>query len=279
MVARGPGAVGCAHCTMLGAEIACAVCKHLVCVRCAANLSTCEQPSGRMFWLGPSGKLIDVDPAGRLGLVGGRWGRLRVVDLRTPRWLPDAKYPFAGATKPVMLEHPRRVVQHAFVDGGEVIVTGSSSEIAIHRIIDGNPVLVGQVPLPGGDLTWLQLCGRYLAARIHGGAQRGITVWRLSDDLTSASDILHIADGIASADMSRDGRYLALGSTSRAVMVRSLDDGAVLRFEDHTDIVSLVRFAADDQLLISADEKHRVVLRPRTANGFAPGIVPVELPD
>ena len=69
MVARGPGAVGCAHCTKLGAEVACGVCKHLVCPACANDWSTCDQPWGRVFRLGMTARLVDVDPSAKLGFI------------------------------------------------------------------------------------------------------------------------------------------------------------------------------------------------------------------
>lgn len=93
MVARGPGAVGCAHCRKLGADVACAVCKHLVCDACAKDWATCDEPWGRVFRLGMTGRLIEVDPSGRFGLVS-RWrGTLKLVDLRGLRWVPDVTLP------------------------------------------------------------------------------------------------------------------------------------------------------------------------------------------
>ncbi len=93
MVARGPGAVGCAHCRKLGAETACAVCKHLVCEVCAADWATCDEPSGRVFRLGMTRRLFEVDPSGRFGLVS-RWrGALKLVDLRGLCWMRDVALP------------------------------------------------------------------------------------------------------------------------------------------------------------------------------------------
>src|SRR4051794_40088112 len=86
MVARGPGAVGCAHCTRLGATASCEVCGHLVCPACAADWSTCALPSGKVLRLGRGARLFEVDPAGRLGLVSTWTGGLKIVDLRALRW-------------------------------------------------------------------------------------------------------------------------------------------------------------------------------------------------
>ena len=93
MVARGPGAVGCAHCTKLGAEVACGVCKHLVCPACANDWSTCDQPWGRVFRLGMTARLVDVDPSAKLGLVSRWHGSMRYVDLRALRWIDGEDVP------------------------------------------------------------------------------------------------------------------------------------------------------------------------------------------
>src|SRR4051794_11631086 len=99
MVARGPGAVGCAHCARLGGDIPCPVCKHLVCSACAADWATCSQPSGRVFRLGATARIIDVDPSGRYGIVARWWGRLKVVDLRALSWIDDPHLPMRGWEK------------------------------------------------------------------------------------------------------------------------------------------------------------------------------------
>jgi hypothetical protein len=93
VVARGPGAVGCAHCRTIGATVDCRVCGHLVCPACAADWTTCEAPSGRVIRLGTTARLRDVDPTGRLGLVS-RWrGAMRLLDLRRMCWVNGPELP------------------------------------------------------------------------------------------------------------------------------------------------------------------------------------------
>jgi hypothetical protein len=89
MVLRAAGEVGCAHCTTMGADRACQVCTRLVCERCAADWSTCSEPSGRVVRLGTSARVRDVDPLGRIALVSHWRKPLRLFDLRALRWLPN----------------------------------------------------------------------------------------------------------------------------------------------------------------------------------------------
>ena len=92
MVARGAGDVGCAHCTVIGADRSCQVCTRLVCEVCGADWTTCPEPTGREVRLGRTARLRDVDPSGRIGLVT-RWvGSMKLFDVRRLRWV-DVELP------------------------------------------------------------------------------------------------------------------------------------------------------------------------------------------
>ena len=358
MVARGPGAVGCAHCTKLGAESACAVCKHLVCATCAADWATCDRPSGRVFRLGMTARLVDVDPGGRVGLVT-RWrGKLKLVDLRGLAWIdePDLPHPGTKELRPrvtsdgrlyspevmsgftanemplflglrittlgtretVVLKQvpalsrctgttalddqfyyvtetelvaildgaegarvfeplPKKVLQAVDVDTSRgVIASATWGEIAVHRIVDDRLVLAGHVKT-SADARWVQLGGSYLAALLRGGPQRGLTVWRLYDDLSIASVAVRIEADIETAALSRDGRYVAIGFADGVLEVRGLTDGYSEQFGEHTDTISYLRFVGDEHLLVSADDDNRVVIRPRGDAGYARTVLSVEL--
>jgi hypothetical protein len=80
------------------------------------------------------------------------------------------------------------------------------------------------------------------------------------------------------ASLSRDGRYLAL-AIDEELTVYDLDDEIETVFSEHTDTISLVRFAGDDHVLISADDDNRVVLRPRTPTGYARPLIAIDVPD
>lgn len=91
MVARGPGDVGCAHCTKIGATVTCQVCTHLVCEACGADWTTCSEPAGREIRLGLSARVLEVDPHGRRAIVRHWSKRPRLFDLRELRWGGELK--------------------------------------------------------------------------------------------------------------------------------------------------------------------------------------------
>lgn len=374
MVARGPGAVGCAHCTKLGGIVACAVCKHLVCEACAADWATCDQPSGRIVRLGLSGRLIDLDPSGRYGLANFWRGPLRLVDLRALRWIPEPDMPKTyprwrevgprmtsdgrlvtpryvivddtvvsrwlevrrlgdelGVGKlediPTPLRHsrvtathdwyyyvtdaervaivsprapvdlpetaapvhflpirvpdlvlreldplPRKVLQAVHVDAARALIaTASWGEIIVHRITSETLEPERYVKTTG-DVAWVALGGPYLAARVKGGADGGITVRRLDD----AQVVLRVEGGPVAA-LSRDGRYLAVGHADSRVVVHAINAQTAVTFDEHTAEVSFVAFVGDDHLLVTADDDNRVIVRPRTPTGYATALLETEL--
>ncbi|HEY5925238.1 MAG TPA: hypothetical protein VIV11_26325 [Kofleriaceae bacterium] len=136
MVARGAGAVGCAHCTLIGADRSCQVCTRLVCETCAADWATCREPSGRVVRLGLSARLRDVDPLGRLGLVS-HWRRPpRLFDLRRLRWINAGTHGVIRSNR----AHPARLTGDGRVIYGvwkwDDVVEGSQA-----RIFDGMRVV------------------------------------------------------------------------------------------------------------------------------------------
>jgi hypothetical protein len=378
MVARGPGAVGCAHCTKLGAVVACGVCKHLVCEACANDWSTCDQPWGRMFRLGNTARLVDVDPTARLALVSRWLGPMRYVDLRALRWVEDGEVPplvrgrdlrprltsdgrmlqhawvfgseytppyrglavsavapkrthletrtpepargtgmslrddrywYVTATEQVAIVRtaaatlpgnattvavgpidavarlevasydplPRKVIQCAFIDDArDLLVAASWGEIIVHRIV-GDKLDQTCYLKTSGDVVWVAIAGPYLAAHVKGGPERGITVWKLDARLAITGVALRVEDKVAIAALSRDGRYLVVGLTDDLVRLHGLDDGSVTTFDEHTDDVSYVGFLGDDQLLVTADDDNRVIIRPRTSGGYAQALMETTL--
>ncbi len=367
MVARGAGAIGCAHCKRIGADQACQICTRQVCPTCAADWATCEAPSGRVVRLGLTARVRDVDPNGRLALVS-HWRRpLRLFDLRALRWIGDVRIPrsayvwnrsypprltsdgrllypdwsvrsgyernddslFSGirthllhaerswltpshppqhgtavtptgdlyyyvtATQrvaviqsrqsqwPLLVEPlPRKVIHAAHLDAArDLLATGSWCELVLHRIVGNEIERLCRVKTEStGEVRWLAIAGPWLAAGIHVGYAWRIEVRRVDADL-SIGPIEHTHTGtLRAASLSRDGRYLALGLET-GLLVHELGTDHITTFDEHTDRINYVRFAADDHVLISADTDNRIVMRPRTPQGYARPLIPIDIPE
>lgn len=366
MVARGAGDVGCAHCTVIGADRSCQVCTRLVCESCGADWTTCPEPSGREVRLGRTARLRDVDPSGRIGLVT-RWaGPMRLFDVRRLRWVtaelprqrsikddqilerltptgelywnlylygsdeaatfralqkqslatgeltsipgaePDAHaamtsdghYYFVSSTQLVVVvapdgtvrtfePMPRRVVHACFLDiDREVLVSATWGEILVHRVLGDTLVPITRIGVEG-NVSWVSLEEPWLVACV-GGVVR---VWRVGANYgkdASPGDIqfalgrgVHqqiVGDPLRMASQSRDGRYLAM-AVDRKIVLHDLEQGVSTELEGHTDDICLVRFVGVDQLLVTADEDNRVILRPRTPAGYVRTLIEIDVPD
>ena len=372
MVARGAGAIGCAHCKKIGADQACQICTRQVCPTCAADWATCEAPSGRVVRLGLTARVRDVDPNGRLALVS-HWRRpLRLFDLRALRWIADlelprrywftsrafpprltsdgrlffADYPLSnndsvptfrgmrahhlrtgksqwfsdyppfgttgvsptkdrywyvtetqqvaitsvgpqdaialGGPMCVVEPLPRKVVHSAYVDAErDLLATGSWCELVLHRIVGNEIERLSRAKTEStGDVVWLALAGPWLVAAVKElGGSVDIEVRELEPNLSIGRVVhRHANTRMRAASLSRDGRYLALGLES-GLLVHELGTEHIITFDEHTDRINVVRFAADDHVLISADTDNRIVMRPRTPQGYARPLIPIDIPE
>jgi hypothetical protein len=381
VIGRGGDAVGCVHCTAMGGAVECRICGRVVCVACAADWTTCDQPSGRILRLGMTARLRDVDPQGRLGLVFRFPMRWRLVDLRALRWVaaPELprRMPFAPRlTGNAHLVYPsftyyaadgsssgfRDLVRHSLTSGdsaastarrpahcvivsragrwygyasehetvelyelgapaadaapvatiglGEIaagalgaprsltpfpggvvqsvavddardlVASGTWGKVALYGLGGGQPVHLGAADVDG-DVRWIAVGGSTLAASVSEPGGHALVAWRIEDNLTVGPIVYRHAsrEPVRFASLSGDGAYLAVGRADASVVVHRIGAGTTAVFTEHTDAVSFVRFAGDDHLLITADDDNRVVLRPRTAAGYVPVVVPVDLPD
>lgn len=358
MVARGPGAVGCAHCRVIGADRACQVCRKQVCERCAGDYTTCDEPSGRLLRLGFRARVRDVDPTGRLGLVS-HWRRpLRLLDLRRLRWIggtdlprrlvsstcpprlvssgrllyrdadPELEYAARSAlyvrspaggeparvpgvwvshgsgvsatgdrywvvtdTQRVAVVRPiedgwhvddyeplrNRVIHAAHVDGErDLLASGSWGEVALHQIEGAQIRDVGYAKTEHeGNVTWVAVAGPWLVLLV---AREWLEVRRLGADLSIGRVAQRRTGFVDAASLSRDGRYLALG-TRDGLVVRALDTGDDTVFDDHRGQIDLVRFGGADHELVSADTANQLILRPRHAGGYHQPLITVDVPD
>jgi hypothetical protein len=370
VVARGPGDVGCAHCTKLGATQTCQVCTHLVCDVCAADWTTCSEPAGREIRLGTTARVRDVDPNGRFAIVSHWVKGPRLFDLRHLKWagdLPISRAAFAymrdypprltstgmvayaevrlngdettfwgvrwrtlagGVDEVVDIEGmqrcsmmstsdqlayvsqsekvivmtpklgemphattallpraftgptfgvstrtydpmPRKVI-HAMHLTNDILVTASWRELVNDRIVDDKLERLARIDTGiDANIEWVTLAGSVLAYFI-----RGIVEVRRVDAAYNVLDVFarHRGDFTCGA-LSVDGRYLALGIGDR-VLLHDLERDEQTTYEEHSDNVSFVKFAADGHMLITADDDNRVVLRPRTATDYARAVIP-----
>jgi hypothetical protein len=366
VVARGPGDVGCAHCTKIGARQTCQVCTHLVCDACAADWTTCSEPAGREIRLGMTARVRDVDPLGRCAIVTHAIKGPRLFDLRLLKWngglertrvmgavmphfpsrltstglyaraemlVEDERVVFRGVrwsrvkgagTTLVDAESmqrcsmvstsdqlayvssservvvmtplittpadallttievtmrtydpmPRKVI-HAMHLTNNVLVTSSWREIVIDRIVDDKLERLTRLDTGiDANITWASLAGYVLAYFIRGAVE----LRRVDADYNVGAVFARHRCTFNCGALSVDGRYLALGIGDR-VLLHDIERDEQTTYEEHSDDVSYVKFAADDHMLITADDDNRVVLRPRTEHGYARAIIAASLPD
>lgn len=170
---------------------------------------------------------------------------------------------------------PKRVVQacHVDVEVG-ILASATWGEITLHRIAGEAIGFLSRVQLTG-NARWVVFEEPYLAACI----DRVVRVWRVGENFAIGRQVYEaeVTDS-PTGTFSRDGRYLAFADGAK-VILHDLEQEVSIAFEDHSDTICLVRFAGMDQLLITADEDNRVVLRPRTATGYVRTVIDVAIPD
>lgn len=86
---KAAGAVGCAHCQMLGARQACRICHQPVCEKCSDDVAGCPDPRPREFDVSGDGAL-DVDLKGRYFVRRVVWDKPpQLFELANGRPLPE----------------------------------------------------------------------------------------------------------------------------------------------------------------------------------------------
>jgi hypothetical protein len=174
---------------------------------------------------------------------------------------------------------PRKVIHSAFVDDAhDLLATASYGEIIVHRITGGvlHPVCYLKTT---GTVTWISLAFPYLAALVGGGAEYGLVLWKIGSNPAIPSMLLHLPERVRTAALSRDGRYLAAAFDDHRVFVRDIENGGTTTFDDHASAVTLVKFVGAEALLVTGDDKGRVVLRAQAAGGYLRELVKVPIRD
>ena len=169
---------------------------------------------------------------------------------------------------------PRKVVSAIAVDGErDVLASATWRDVALDRMVDGKLERIERLDTRiDANITFLALSGRWLVY----GTHHALEARRVDHNGAIATGVAHTHryDGVAA--LSRDGQYLAIASRGKLI-VHDLDRDRVVEYTEHSDDISYIRFASDDHTLISADDDNRVVMRPRTAEGYARPCVKVDL--
>ena len=74
--------------------------------------------------------------------------------------------------------------------------------------------------------------------------------------------------GPAVADISDNGRFVAIALQSKEIAVHDIEGRGVQRLSGHTDRISTIRFGPGGSFLVSGDFDNRVIVRFRGADGF-----------
>lgn len=167
-----------------------------------------------------------------------------------------------------------------------LLVSASYGVARLERVDAGEATALATLSLVNGDAEWCGVAGDRAFTIVREAARFGragrVEVWSARPPYQRMGTLSFAGqwgepDGY---DCSRDGRLLAVATHDHwHVIVYDQATGDTVSLEGHTDPVNLVRFVAGDRLLITADRDNRVILWPRTAEGFASRRVELELAD
>ncbi len=175
---------------------------------------------------------------------------------------------------------PRMVVQAVHIDAERGLLASASwNELALHHIEAGAMSRLGRTETTRkADTRWVGVGGSRVVAVTATSYETFVEVYELDRDMSLRRNptTFSFASAFRVGALSRDGRYFASAGSDK-LTVCNLDTGTRQVFTEHSDEINAVRFAADDHVLVSADTDHRIVLRPRTATGYAQPLLAVEI--
>jgi len=168
-----------------------------------------------------------------------------------------------------------KIMVHAVAIDDEVndlAAVGSYGSVALFGLA-GEFTSYGSVRLADGDVAGLAIAGSTIAVIVRAssaGPSVGglLQVWSASEPRVFRHTSQLVGDdrprwneGSAFA-ISDSGRFIAVGTANDQVTLFDVDSGRAKTLTGHTDNVNLVRFVANDTLLVTADRDNRVILRP-----------------
>lgn len=175
---------------------------------------------------------------------------------------------------------PRDVLQAVWFDSpNHLLVTGVYGRVVLHRV-DGDELEgLGHIPVPNLDIRYVFAANRRLAIIGERASRTHLYLHELDNDFApkpTPARSWTAGQQPTAADMSPDGRHLAVALSNRDVFVSDLQTEAAQMLHGHTDTVHLVRFTTGGEL-ITADCDNRVRLTPRGERGFVDVVIRVEL--
>lgn len=172
---------------------------------------------------------------------------------------------------------PRKVIHAVHIDGERMLMLSASwGEFTLHHI-DSEHGLVRLAHVNTdfeGNVHWVGVAGEWIAVAV--GGRWEMYKLRVDRAVSTLERRYGFSGPFGGAAMSRDGRYLAVAGGA-SLHVVDLDTDTMMRFDEHSDAINAVRFAREDHVLISADTDNRLILRPRTATGYAKPLLEVKV--
>jgi len=171
----------------------------------------------------------------------------------TPDGLPVM--PPALSREPITRgRRPTAVTALAASPHGEVLALGSRRQVLLHHT--GTLDLLGVLPFPEGVARVVKFSrnARLLLAAGGQAATSGrVVIW----DVATAERVAEVGaefDEVLAADMSADGRLVALGGPAKIVRLLATADGSVKHeIRKHTDWVMALEFSPDGKRLVTGD--------------------------
>jgi hypothetical protein len=194
-----------------------------------------------------------------------------------------------GERPQVVTPLSRRVIQAFDADlGSGLIAAATHGELGAVRRREERPMPVAE--LQRTDSLWVGVAGERVAvlsgqrsSPLVQGDHRITMLEADGRELTRFYSATHRGAAAAQdpvvADISDDGRFVALALASREIAVHDVDGGGVQRLPGHTDRISALRFGPDAEYLVSGDFDNRVIVRFRVGGGFAENVEALEICD